>query len=103
LEGVYQAALAHELGLRAIRFEQFKKLPVTYRGLLIGEYEADIVVEGCVILEPKAVHSLHPKHEAQAINYLVATGLQLAILLNFGADSLEHKRVVRHRSSSRNS
>jgi GxxExxY protein len=64
LEGVYQAALAHELGLRAIRFEQFKKLPVTYRGLLIGEYEADIVVEGCVILEPKAVHSLHPKHEA---------------------------------------
>lgn len=95
LEAVYQAALAHELTLRGIRFEQFKRLPVTYKGVLVGEYEADFVVEGKIILEIKAVSKLHPAHEAQAINYLTATGFRLAILLNFGAKSLQHKRLVK--------
>jgi GxxExxY protein len=95
LEAVYQKALAHELTLRGIRFEQFKKLPVTYKGILVGEYEADFVIEGKIILEIKAVSKLHPRHEAQAINYLTATGFHLAILLNFGADSLEHQRMVK--------
>jgi GxxExxY protein len=95
LEAVYQAALAHELTLRNIRFEQFKRLPVAYKGVLVGEYVADFVIEGKIILEIKAVSALHPKHEAQAINYLTATGLRLAILLNFGADSLQHKRMVK--------
>jgi len=61
----------------------------------VGDYEADFVVEDKIILELKAVSTLHPKHEAQAINYLTATGLRLAILLNFGADSLQHPRVVK--------
>jgi GxxExxY protein len=52
LEAVYQAALAHELTLRGIRFEQFKKLPVYYKGVLVGEYEADFVIEGKIIHEP---------------------------------------------------
>lgn len=95
LEAVYQAALAHELTLRGIRFEQFKRLPVTYKGVSVGDYEADFVVEDKIILEIKAVSTWHPKHEAQAINYLTATGLHLAILLNFGADSLQHKRIVK--------
>jgi GxxExxY protein len=95
LEAVYQKALAHELTLRGIHFEQFKKLPVYYRGILVGEYEADFVIEDKIILEIKAVSKLHPKHEAQAINYLTATGFRLAILLNFGADSLEHQRIVK--------
>lgn len=95
LEAVYQAALAYELTLRGIQFEQFKKLPVTYKGVLVGNYEADIVVEDKIILELKGASTLHPKHEAQALNYLTATGLRLAILLNFGADSLEQKRVVK--------
>ena len=55
LEAVYQAALAHELTLRGIRFEQFKKLPVTYKGVLVGDYEADFVVENQILLELKAV------------------------------------------------
>jgi GxxExxY protein len=59
------------------------------------EYEADFVVEDQVILELKAVSKFHPAHEAQAINYLAATGFRLAILLNFGAQSLQHKRLVR--------
>jgi GxxExxY protein len=103
LEAVYQKALAHELTLRGIRFEQFKKLPVYYKGILVGEYEADFVIEGKIIpstgsgqrLEIKAVSTLHPRHEAQAINCLTATGFRLAILLNFDADSLEHQRLVK--------
>lgn len=95
LEAVYQAALARELSLRAIHFEQFKRLPVTYKETLVGDYEADFVVEGKIVLEIKAVATLHPRHEAQTINYLAATGLRLAILLNFGSDSLEYKRLVR--------
>ena len=95
LEAVYQAALAHELTMRGIRFEQFKKLPVHYKGVLVGDYEADFVVEDKTILELKGISTLHPKHEAQAINYLTATGLRLAILLNFGAESLQHPRVVK--------
>jgi GxxExxY protein len=95
LETVYQKALAHELALRGIRFEQFKKLPVYYKGVLVGDYEADFVVEDKIILEIKAVSQFHPKHEAQAINYLTATGFRLAILLNFGADSLQHQRMVK--------
>ena len=95
LEAVYEAALAHELTLRGIPFERQKKLPVYYKGQLVGEYEADFVVDGQIILELKAVSKLTPAHEAQAHNYLAATGLRLAILLNFGAESLQQKRIVR--------
>ena len=95
LEAVYQAALAHELALRGIRFEQFKRLPVMYKDILVGDYVADFMVEDKVILEIKAVSELHPKHEAQAINYLTATGFRLAILLNFGSGSLQHRRLVK--------
>lgn len=95
LEAVYQTALAHELKSRGIGFEQLKRIPVTYKGAPVGNYEADFVVESSIILEIKAVSRLQPAHEAQAINYLTATGLRLVILLNFGTRSLEHKRLVR--------
>ena len=95
LEAVYQAAMAHELALRNIRFEQFRRLPVAYKGVSVGDSVADIVIEDKIILELKAVSTLHPRHEAQALNYLAASGLRLVILLNFGADSLQHKRLVR--------
>ncbi len=95
LEAVYVAALIHELTLRGMRVEPKRRLPVTYKGVLIGDYEADLIVEDKIILEIKAVAGLHPKHEAQAHHYLTATGLRLAILINFGADSLETKRVVK--------
>ena len=95
LEKVYQKALAYELSLRKIPFEQYKPLPVTYKGLLVGEYEADFMVDGKIILEIKAVSSFHPAHEAQALHYLAATGYRLALLLNFGKESLQQKRVTR--------
>ena len=95
LEAVYQAALAHEMRLRNIRFEQSRRLPVTYKGVLVGDYEADMVVEDKVILEIKAVSRLLERHRAQALNYLAATGMRLALLLNFGSESLQRERVVR--------
>ena len=95
LEAVYEGALAHELGLRGIGFERQKRLPVRYKGQLVGDYVADFVVEDQIVLELKAVSRFNPTHEAQAHNYLAATGLRLAILLNFGAPSLQQQRVVR--------
>ena len=95
LEAVYQAALEYELALRGIPFEAQKRLAVTYKGRLVGDYVADIVVDGQIILELKAISTLTKAHEAQAHNYLAATGLRLAILLNFGAKSLQQERVVK--------
>ncbi|MCZ7574986.1 MAG: GxxExxY protein [Ardenticatenaceae bacterium] len=103
LEAVYQASLAHELSLRAIWFEQFRRLPVTYKGVLVGEDVAGFVIEERIILELKAVSTLYPRHDAQALNSLTATGFRLALVLNpstalracFGAASLEHTRVVK--------
>ncbi len=95
LEAVYQAALEHELALRDIPFEAQKRLAVTYKGRLVGDYVADLVVDGQIILELKAISALTKAHEAQAHNYLAATGLRLAILLNFGGRSLEQERVVK--------
>ena len=95
LEAVYQLALEHELTLRGIPFEPRKELPVTYKGQSVGMYIADIVVDGKIILELKAMSALNKAHEAQAHNYLTATGLRLAILINFGASSLQWKRIIR--------
>lgn len=95
LEAIYRKALIHELTLRAILFEEEKVLPVYYKGQLLGEYKADLVIEGTIILELKGVSALTREHEAQALHYLTATGLRLAILINFGASSLQTKRIVK--------
>ena len=95
LEAVYQKALEHELTLRGIPFEPQKRLTVTYKNQDVGDYLADIVVDGQIILELKALTALHIAHAAQAHHYLTATGLRLAILLNFGAETFEYKRIVR--------
>jgi len=95
LEAVYQSALARELRLRGISFEQQVCLPVFYKDELIGEYIAGFVIEGRLIIEIKAVSRLDASHQAQAMHYLAATGYRLAMLLNFGAGSLEHCRVIK--------
>jgi GxxExxY protein len=95
LEAVYQSALAHEFALQKIAFEQQVRLPVNYKGILIGENVADFVIDGKIILEIKAVSQFNDTHKAQAIHYLAATGYKLAMLLNFGTSSLEYKRIVR--------
>ena len=95
LESVYQKALAKEFSLRKIAFEEQVKLPVNYKGLLIGEYFADFSVDGKLIVEIKAVAKINRAHQAQAMHYLAATGYQLALLLNFGGRSLEHQRIIK--------
>jgi len=95
LEAVYQSALERELTLHSIPFERQVRLPVTYKDVLVGEYIADLAVDGKLIVEIKAVSRFTPNHQAQAMHYLAATGLRLALLLNFGAGSLQHQRVIK--------
>jgi GxxExxY protein len=95
LESVYQTALEREQTLRKILFERKVKLPVTYKDVEVGVYEADLIVDGKVIVEIKAASKFSGSHHAQAMHYLAATGLRLALLLNFGGGSLDHRRVIR--------
>ena len=81
--------------MRKILFDEQVHLPIAYKGELIGDYIADFVVDGKLIVEIKAVSRLSSAHQAQAMHYLTATGLRLALLLNFGAGSLEHRRVIK--------
>lgn len=84
LEKVYHNALFHELGKRGLRAETKVKFDVRYDGVLVGEYFADIVVEGLVILELKAMEMVAQEHEAQLVNYLKASSIDVGLLLNFG-------------------
>jgi len=95
LETVYQSALARELTLRGIPFEQQVHLPVSYKDILVGEFIADFIIDGKLIVEIKAVSNFNSQHQAQAMHYLAATGCRLALLLNFGIGSLEHRRVIK--------
>jgi GxxExxY protein len=98
LESVYHTALAHELGLRNIPFERRRPLPVMCKGQLVGRYEADILVDQAIILELKAASAISAAHIAQAHHYLAATGLRLAIIMNFGAASLSQSVLLRNRA-----
>ena len=95
LEAVYENALCHEFRLRNIPFERQVEIPVFYKGVKLSTYSADIIVENKVIVEIKAVSTLVDRHLAQTLHYLAGTGLKLGILINFGAQSLETRRVVR--------
>jgi len=86
LEDVYQLALEEELKIRNIPFEAKKALHITYKGKDCGLYEPDLICYEKILVELKAVESLHPKHEAQLMNYLSVTGYKLGLLVNFGAE-----------------
>ena len=93
-ERVYHVALCHGLEKAGIPFETEKKLCVYYDGVLCGEFIPDIIVDGKIILELKAVESFSRAHAAQTLSYLRASGLRLALLVNFGSVSLESQRIV---------
>ena len=95
LEVVYENALACELRLREAPFAKQDPLKIFYKELEVGKYRPDLLVDGKIIVEVKALSSLVSAHEAQALNYLAATGLRLALLLNFGAPSLQFNRIIR--------
>jgi GxxExxY protein len=100
LESVYGAALENELALRGIAFQHQVELPVKYKGDVIGIYKANLVVENKIIVEIKGISRLNSSHDAQALHYVAATEFPLAILINFGASSLEHRRVVKTENKS---
>lgn len=96
LESVYKKALLIELREAGLKVEDEVEMPVRYKGHIIGDFRADIVVEGCVIIELKAVAQLLPAHAIQLVNYLSVAGVDNGLLINFGAaERLEIKRKYR--------
>jgi len=94
LEKVYENALMHELHKQGLYVAQQYPLQVHYDGVVVGSYSADLVVNSAIIVELKALRSLDPTHTAQCLNYLKASQLHLALLLNFGRPKLEIRRVM---------
>jgi GxxExxY protein len=94
LEKVYENALLLELRSAGIPCAAQQPLQVRYKGAVVGDYQADLVVEGRVLLELKACTALDGNHEAQIMNYLRASGLKVGLLLNFGRPRLEYRRFV---------
>jgi GxxExxY protein len=99
LEKVYENALVIELRELGLTVEQQLPIAVSYRGHLVGEYFADIVVNRCVILELKTAESISRAHEAQLINYLRATDFEVGLLLNFGQSAEYRRRVFENKSA----
>ena len=94
LESIYEEATAREFLARSIEFERQKRVVVTYKNEPIGEHVLDLVVNKRIILELKAVAKISRIHEQQALSYLKATGLPLAIVINFGAERVQFSRIV---------
>ncbi len=94
-EIIYKDAFVVELSRANILFSREKAYDVTYKGVLLGHpYYADFVVWDKIVFEAKAVEKLTDAHVKQVLNYLAASKLRLGLLVNFGSDSLEWKRVV---------
>ncbi len=91
LEKVYENALIIELNKLGLECEKQKSIEVFYDTINVGQYFADIIVNGCVIVELKAAEGLIEEHEAQLVNYLRATNIEVGLLLNFGREA-EFKR-----------
>jgi GxxExxY protein len=94
LEKVYHRALLQELTARGVSVRSQVGFPIQYKGHSVGNYIADILVGGRLIVELKCAEALSGEHMAQCINYLKASGLKLALLVNFQHPKVEWKRVI---------
>ena len=94
LERVYQRALQVELLRRGAIAEIEKRMQVRYKGIVVGDYDADVLVDGCVVVEIKVAPQYDKRDEAQLLNELKATGLKVGLLINFGRNKVEYKRLV---------
>ena len=97
LESVYEKALAIALQDNGFRVQCQHPIHVHFRQRIVGDFYADLFVEGNVIVELKAAKVIAPEHQAQIINYLKATGIEVGLLINFGNPKLEYKRFSRHK------
>lgn len=96
LENVYHEALLLELNARGIPHEREVAVPVLYKGTrLVCGYRADLICNGSIVVELKALSDMSGTEEAQLLNYLKATGFKRGLLLDFGAERLQVKRMVR--------
>jgi len=93
MESVYENALLLALRQKGLGARSQVPISVSFRGESVGEFVGDIVVEGKVLLELKAAKALATEHQAQVINYLKATGLEVGLLVNFGRPRLEYRRL----------
>jgi GxxExxY protein len=94
LEKVYERALLRELRLQEIRAVSQVSFPVVYKEQNVGDYFADILLEGLLVIELKCVDRLTNEHLAQCLNYLRASGMTLCLLINFQRPTVEWKRVA---------
>jgi len=94
LEAVYENALCIKLSKHGLSFARQQPLVVRYKGAVVGHYVADLIVDDRLLIELKALSMLLPEHTAQVMNYLRATGLSVALLLNFGTPKLGIRRIV---------
>jgi GxxExxY protein len=94
LQRVYQRALQVEIKRRGIAAEIERRIQVQYKGVIVGDYDADLIVDGCVAAEIKINPLYDKRDEAQLLNELKATGLKVGLLLNFGRTQVEYKRLV---------
>ena len=94
LEKVYENALCMEIELMGLEVERQAPIKVLYKGKVVGEYFADLLVEKNIIVELKAVTELNRTHEVQLVNYLRATGLRVGLLINFGDKILIRRKVL---------
>jgi GxxExxY protein len=94
LEKVYERALVRELVLRGLNVRSQAAFPVGYKGQCVGEYVADLLIDEKLIVELKCVDQFTNEHLAQCINYLKASGMKLALLINFQKPRVEWKRVI---------
>ena len=95
LEKVYENSLAIELRRSGLSVEQQKPVQVLYQEEVVGEYVMDLLVESRLVVELKHAESLDDSHLAQTLNYLKATGYELALVINFGTSRVQVKRVIR--------
>ena len=95
LESVYEKCMLIELRKACLNAESQVPVTVRYDGEIVGEFFADILVEDTIILELKSVSHVAKAHEVQLVNYLVATGKEIGLLLNFGEEKVEVKRKAR--------
>jgi GxxExxY protein len=98
LETVYEKALWIALQQSGLKVERQCPIQVNFRGSVVGDFYADLLVEDRILVELKAVKALAPEHQAQVINYLKATGISVGLLINFGTPRLEYRRFTRRNS-----